>query len=410
MKDENLKQWYKKSFNDLSGSPSSDVWKNVVSSLGEKDKKRITAMLSRYIGVASVVLLLGTVGFFVFNSQTTSVSLPKVTEEHILSANNPVQAILAGNILESAFRDRTEHYLPSDAGHLPGEVIGGEPSVNSVRDQQFIEHPWKNTGINSYHIKDEDKHLVQLTIMSLKTIDEIPGREPSHFLSANLLVQKKSSSEYQAMHKDILPRGFYAGFTYSYNSLLALNQDTYDGYRSSSPTKNIALFRSSYGLIVGQNISDHSGFQAEMILNSRQGQKHKLHDGNSFIQREIILNYSRVNLLYKRKYSRLGVAGLFPISFNLIAGFYYANLEVLQRTENNELLTHKSEFLDYDFGINLGLEYDVYFLGNLAVSGGVSTSVGLVNIYKDNKIPNGYNPTHNLSFGANIGFKYIISD
>jgi len=95
-----------------------------------------------------------------------------------------------------------------------------------------------------------------------------------------------------------------------------------------------------------------------------------------------------------------------PVSLNLIAGPYYSTLELVQRTEDRVVLTHKNEYLDYDFGLNVGLEYDVYFSPNLAASGGLNTSVGLANIYQGARA----DKTNNLSFGASLSIKYIISD
>jgi len=426
MKEGNLKKWYKKSFDSLSGSPSADVWKGIASSLDEIDKNRTALRLSRYYGLSAIVLV-GIIGISVFvnqsidnDTQISNISEAGFVNDHqkLFAYNGNSQTSfmfdpqLFGKQVLTGKRPAKDTSPPSHAASdlqtkINPLVTGDEEfSVHTTGVQHLGAAPLINTDGNDLGIAGDEEQTAKIISMPLRVVGAIPGLSGSPSLPDNLLVQQEIASEYSVVKKNFLPRGFYVGFTYSYNNLWSLNRDTYDGFKSSQTTKNVALFKSSHGIVAGYNISDQSGVQAEIISNSSQGQNHKIYDEDKYIQREIILNYSRINLLYKRKCAKLGIGGLFPVSLNLVAGPYYANLEVVQRTEGDEILTETNEFLDYDLGINLGLEYDVYFSRNLAVSGGLNTSIGLVNIYQGT----GNNKTNNLSFGASIGVKYIISD
>lgn len=417
-----MKEWYKKSFDNLSGNPPDNMWEGISSKLDDADQGKMAFGWAKYAGLG-VVALIGVVGTLVLTN------IASETDEITSNISDSKQLITSTNIIESSIN--APLHVPSQKKEIKNNTsikVSSPPSSPTYSKNETNKTSQYGVG-TSHLIKSTDHQQIATTlgwdskikepeiladvvearsmIAMLPVLNgEITYSEMGSVIPRELTGKSGVIPEYYSTEKEYLPKGFYAGITYFYNNLWSLNGDTYDGFKSSSQTKNVALFKSSYGFVAGYNISDQSGVQAELIMNSQQGQKHELYDDEKRITNKVILNYSRITILYKRKLYRLCFNGLVPSSFNFVAGPYYASLELIDREENDEILIIENEYLDYDFGINLGLEYDAYLCNKLAISAGLNASAGLINIYKG---VDG-NKTNNLSFGASIGIKYIISD
>lgn len=214
-------------------------------------------------------------------------------------------------------------------------------------------------------------------------------------------------------------QGFHVGLGGNFNTVWIVNQNAY-GLKEYDYQLDLG---GGGGIVLGYNISDHFGFQAE-IKSSKQGQKYVEHN-NSSLTRDVKLNYVAIPVLLKviggssnvRFYSNAG------IQYNILTdatleGYYY-----LPQPMN---IPASERFNSTDLGVNFGLGGDVFFTDNLYMNVGMSFYYSLTDInaksgtgifayqgktwqWPDNHGAGVYKASRNGTGGFSLGLHYLFS-
>ena len=198
-----------------------------------------------------------------------------------------------------------------------------------------------------------------------------------------------------------------------------LNNETFDGFNSESLNSSVIEFFPDFGLSLNYSLNKTWSFQADGFFSSNTGQEYLEYYYGHYSRKKITLNYSRIDLAVKHKFT--GNGNLIPrFSINVLAGGYISFLhyahqkrnKVYTIPENNgtinmDLENIGSQYGKFDFGIRLGGEFELQILDQLSLAPGLFLSIGIPNIYKGTSTIPGYlRRTHNGSAEFHLAFYY----
>lgn len=440
MKDNSLDNWYRGSFEQTPGNPPDLVWDNIAANL---DQTAATGLWSKIVVGAAIVLLLGgATTFFLIADQTTS-DWPPVAElpsnyarelqspqAEVVAENNATTTVFAEASVQiqnaqptpeqtntavatsssttstatASPAARTEAANNQQQTHAISTTTNTNDIVASSNSNSQAEEPAVAATESENTIVEFEPVAMQMQNAPQSLWDqEVYELPPRHF------EPKRKSFKLPDFLNNANPLGYYLGTGITLNSVYALNYDTYSGLDKSSLVSNVAQFGSDVSLIGGLNVSDTKGYQVELTLFKSRGQSFDSYVEGQLIRSRVDLAYSQVNFLWKRKIAKTAFSNKYASSLNFLGGPYVAYLRSSSVSQNGIDAGTPNRFINYDAGLDFGIEYDLFFSKKWAATAGIRSSVGLVNIFAGTtKIPRDFNRTYNLSLGANIGLKYLI--
>lgn len=227
-----------------------------------------------------------------------------------------------------------------------------------------------------------------------------------NYLKGDFLVKKKNDkiifnnkrfSSYFAF--GMYAKRFYGGLNFGIKNNYFLN-DHLD--------KSLAVKNFTTGISLGSNIgyiySDNLNFETNINFLDYSGQNYHFKSLSNTV--DVSLSYLSISVLAKKMNNKRSFNNR-KFSNNLIGGFYagYLTKQTIDGNLNAQIPKHKK----LDFGIVLGMERDIYLSKELAITPGVRTKYGLVNLTENNVenevIIDNYN---NFSVELNVGIKYIF--
>lgn len=201
------------------------------------------------------------------------------------------------------------------------------------------------------------------------------------------------------------PTTCYLGFSTSVFNNWLLNNNTYNSFNSNSFSQVVFSLGTNVGISAGMNFSEYYALQGEMVYKNTMGQRYKVYEEGHMVENEIQLQYSQINLLFKKKKTQ--IIGENPVSFRMLAGPYFALLHKNETFISKTSQYNPDVFRNYDAGINFGVEYEINLNEEITLATGIRAALGLVNIYQgEYKTSANINATRNLSIGCNIGLHH----
>ncbi len=467
MKNDSLNNWYKDSFESLSEVPAPEAWDNIAEAL-DAAKPAAGGGFKKIYWVSALAFLIGMGSMYLINEALQEDPVVQQMAEANIATPIPSND---GPAVEAIAPVNNNASIPTNnAVEMPVESNDTEPGLNNnaqqrnanaVAQQQatLATHPTANTGRvassaqHSTSVKPTNNNTTQPTgasipvlVNALTTIEEEDvdlfvtntadveenglantTEEEEKETLERLTMQAMPAMVWESNSPELLtprdipggskmipfeqqgmPLGFYAGVTATYNKVWALNYDTYKAADPNTSTQNINRYGLDYGLSFGYNLSDKAAIQSDVLIDRSRGQIIENTMEGATTRHEMTLNYSQINLLYKKKLPKLVARN--ASSFNIMAGPYAGYLKQATRLDDGVSSDVKDHYTTFDFGAELGLEYEVYVQRKLGISFGARSAISGNNIFAGTqKIPRDFNTTRNLSLGANFGLKYMLS-
>lgn len=234
----------------------------------------------------------------------------------------------------------------------------------------------------------------------------------------------------------VLPKTDFEGLKINYNSLASgfslplngsgrislglitslkntwlLNQETLDGFKSESLNTTEFVFFPDVGLSMIYSLNKTWQLQADAFFSSNTGQEYYDYIYGHYTRKKITLNYSKVDLAVKHKFT--GIGNFIPrSSINVLAGSYmsflhyaFQNFHYVTQEINTKPEKIGSEYRKFDCGVRLGAEFELQIFDKLSLAPGLFLSLGIPNVYKGNTVIPGYlRRTNNGSAEFHLAF------
>jgi hypothetical protein len=192
------------------------------------------------------------------------------------------------------------------------------------------------------------------------------------------------------------------GLMASLKNTWLLNYETLDGLRTESLTTTKIVFYPDAGLSLGYSLNTAWQLQADAFLYSNTGQSYFIYNYGHYSKKNITLCYSTIVLSAKYKLTLRGDPGN-RSSINLITGGYLSVLNSSIQRINTDLENIKSQYDEFDLGLRLGSEFELYVSDHFSLAPGIFLSVSIPDIYKGSS---NIRSTHNGSAVFSFSFYY----
>lgn len=199
------------------------------------------------------------------------------------------------------------------------------------------------------------------------------------------------------------------GLVSAYNNTWLLNNETFNGLRASSLNSTNATYTFDAGLAGNFLINQRHRIGAELYFSSRTGQNYQEYINARYQNRNIQLNYYKLQLFYQLPvFSASGNgAGQTGLSGEVIAGGYLSYLSSGREKIGDQPRTVENHYRSLDYGLMTGFQLNLPVNRNLQLRPGFRINYGLPNIFKGNQtVPGNFLRTHNASAGFYIGLSY----
>ena len=280
--------------------------------------------------------------------------------------------------IESETISTTNIVLP-----VSSELLIAEPSSESLTSTLTL----KNQHIENQYVINE---LISLYLLGNQMVEEADLYERDYLVS-----------------HVVTKRGFYTGTIGSGHNSWILNNKA----EEASAAENLDYkldFGVAYGLIAGYDFSKHWGVEAEWIINSKQGQKYENNYLSTGIvsEEEVDLNYMHFPVFIKYKNNQYSTLFRAPRTINVLFGPQYSVVQESTTSFNNGLVVIEELVNTKEFGMSLGLEYNVSIKNNLDVGLGARSSISTdINMFP-RPFSKDLEKSNNLLIGVNAGIRY----
>ncbi len=424
--------WYKTKFHQLDNTPPNDAWENISndldldevwqeinSKLNKRDRRKAIAKIT-----TSLILLISLgAAMFTFNNKQTINDKKTLIPEHATIANlNKKKESITNERIENNgvhnanLKQKKENLFSTSEITKTSSSTKKEHSLltiiknNKEGNNTFLigkrDTPSLHTSVDmnksaSNTIVNYNNKMFTITpIMALIKADDNQLLDFLIHQSLNDSIHKKSTNDNK--HATVAPL-FIVGASFANANTWLLNNDTYTGLRAGTLNQALFSFGKSYNIFLGYNLSNKYCLQTEWVVNNVHNQQYIDYTNGHHVNRNLEADYTQLNMVMKKKNEVYYLGGKLHTSFNYLAGLNYSYVKSFTQKTDETISSVKNEYQNNQYGVILGLEYQIYISPSWIICTGIRTNIGLQNIYKGN------DKTYDSSVGLNVGLGYQIS-
>lgn len=365
-----------------------ETWGKISSHLDvvQPEKSRMIGITTYKVllaGAAIVLLLMIPVNYNNRDTQTNQsfISSPEIAKKEIFESRSDFKPLSEDGYQIRKQEDPTE-VLSTFQTYAGDIVFLGEERI--TEDENII-----------YSLYDEDKLI----------LDRIPLREWD--MSTHDVTNLKPMSVYaelQPEQKEIRGRfnnPFHlteAGLVFGYKNTWLWNSETQNGLNPGSLRSTLPTFHQDIGFTSTIEYKNKYRFGLQLLWKSETGQNYKQYINASYVERNIQLNYLKMQAFYIWDIKKI------PGQFNL--GIYFAKLNFAEEIRDGSRLSLGNNYRNSDYGLLLGYQYEINFRNKFVLKPGIRTNFNLMNISAGDNFNSDMNKTRNFSFGFDLSFYY----
>lgn len=202
---------FQERFKDFEAQPDSTVWDNIEAKLNEKKKKRrVIPIWWRYAGVAALLVLLLTIGTFLFNDDSTQQITPQIVdtektdgentidETHQNSSNNDKNNVIASDKIDSETHDVTKATKENNTQPAPNQVDEINKNIVPKEQSSSVANTNKENIRKTFKTSSKDNNPAIITYK-----DHIPKTEVANNENSEKTLETKNTVSNKTAGKTI---------------------------------------------------------------------------------------------------------------------------------------------------------------------------------------------------------------
>ncbi len=403
-----------------------DVWNNIAAELDSEERSRPITWINKYWAASILFLLsLALSGLWYMNENKQPITKKNdftINSKKASGTKNEQPITKINNLSTSKLivTDLNKYKEDKDSKNYISINKNSDKKINSSNYQVEINDIQRITlikaggssldtlysqqiAISQTNIDGESKQfqkLYQAVPNDIQKIAPIQGR----VLSLDTLFFRQiylSQTNIDGRSKSV--RKLYGGITTSVKNTWLYSDETINGFSKSNPTTNGINIYLDFGINLMYELGSRWRAEGTMFIKSKTGQSYKKYLYGRFIDKDITLNYTQLEISAKYISTKHWIRS---------DAFYFTNSFGLYYSKLNSSAFKSSIYLpynNYDYGIVLGNNIDFLLLNRVILSPGYRIKCGITNIYAgENGIPASLNKTHNVSLEFRITLYYTI--
>ncbi|MEE4176434.1 MAG: hypothetical protein V2I46_02890 [Bacteroides sp.] len=254
----------------------------------------------------------------------------------------------------------------------------------------------------------ESKDFEETVFTSEKFVFEkikIPSFDVDNLLASNVDMLQNWSGKHNARFSgpdDASGAAFRIvelGLVYGLKNTWLLNYETFNGLDPDRLGNTRFTFHHDIGASSMLEFNNQHLVGLEFFWKSEAGQNYQQYINASFVERNIQLDYRKVQAFYIYPQAK------FP--GQVLLGGYVARLTLAEEQQGIAVISVDNSYRKLDYGLVAGYQFNVSFRNNINIHPGFRVNYNLVNIFEGDDItPGRFKKTRNLSASFNISFSY----
>lgn len=371
-----------------------ETWDHISAKLDEvkPQKGRVIPMryLKVFLAAAAIILIL----FLPVRTLFEQASHPDIVSE---------QSNTTDEEQELTADESTPLIAAKNEADVVQSVASGVPPGNNIDEKSFAAYS-SNELLPINESQDSEGMVSRNDGLALSEIQSLP-------FDANVLLASNAATLPHLIETDfkITPEpnesaGFSfrvveVGLVYGFKNTWLLNHETRNGLNPTKLGNTIPTFHQDIGVSSSLELNNQHLFGLEFLWKSEAGQKYQQYINASYVERNITLDYLKLQAFYFWKNDR------FP--GQAIVGGYMGRLTMAEELVDKIRLNVDDSYSNLDFGLLAGYQLNIALKNRIIVKPGLRISYNLVNIFEGNDItPSYYKKTNNLSASFNVSLSY----
>jgi hypothetical protein len=283
---------------------------------------------------------------------------------------------------------------------IPPADISNKELPSSLSGNELV-------SINSF--KENEAAILSKGKLALHSIkDLLPDTDTDIILTIkDVMFSKSIETEVNNISEPIESSGISfrvaeVGLVYGYKNTWLLNHETINGLNPKKLGNTLPTFHQDIGVSSSFELNNRHMFGLEFLWKSETGQNYQQYINASFVDRNIKLDYIKLQAFYFRENNKLpGQA---------IVGGYFARLKMAEEQQSITRFNVKDSYSDIDYGLLAGYQLSFALKNKIIFNPGIRVSYDLGNIFKgDDIIPGQFKKTRNLAASFNLSLSYRFS-
>lgn len=189
------------------------------------------------------------------------------------------------------------------------------------------------------------------------------------------------------------------GLVYAYKNTWLLNYETRNGLNPEKLSQTLPTFHQDIGLSTTLAFNNQHLFGLEFFLKSKTGQNYQQYINASFVERNINLDYLKLQGFYIRNFQK--------VPGEVIFGGYFASLTMAEEQREKIKINMNNNYNNHNFGLLAGYQFNIAFENNITVKPSLRLNYNLNNIFKGDDLTPGYlKNTKSFAASFNLSLSY----
>ena len=371
-----------------------ETWDNISSKLDEIKPRKGSKVPTKYLKVlaataAIILIMFLPVRYFIEKANPPTIISDlgnEANEKEELKSEEPILSETVEEEVELVQGTETEIHLSDNSylksldtlsgNELTPIAVSNDSEGKSFSNERLPMHSIKNVTFDSdILLNSRDPLLVKLKETEASVISE-------PIESSGLSV-----------------RVVEVGLVYGYKNTWLLNYETLNGLNPKKLGNTLPTFHQDIGVTSSLELNNRHLFGLEFLWKSGTGQNYQQYINASFLDRNINLDYLKLQAFYIWDNNR------FP--GQAVVGGYMAGLTMAEELVNEIRLNVDDSYSNLDYGLLAGYQLSIALKSRIIFKPGIRVSYNLVNIFEGNDItPSYFKRTNNLSASFNISISY----
>jgi hypothetical protein len=382
-----------------------ETWDNISGKLDEIQPQRGSLVPMKFLKILAATAAIILFMFFPLSYLIDQANQPTIISV-VSNETDDKEEMKSGEPNPLAAQKDEQELVPETLTEVP---VASNSYTNSLASlPTYGSVPVKESQVSentAYGINEPD--LLRNEEPELHRAQNLP-LDPKTLLASNNAIQpisietaSRTISE-PAKSSGISVRVAEVGLLYGYKNTWLLNHETRNGLNPGKLGNALPTFNQDVGVSSLVEVNNRHLFGVEFLWKSEAGQEYHQYINASYVERNINLDYLKLQAFYLWENHRIPGQAIF--------GGYFASLTMAEEQQAEIRFNVNNNYSNLDYGLLAGYQFNIELKNRLVFKPGVRVNYNLVNIFEgDDLTPGHFKRTKNFaaSFNTTLSYRFF---
>ncbi|MDY0199047.1 MAG: hypothetical protein RBR68_14675 [Tenuifilaceae bacterium] len=370
-----------------------ETWDNISAQLDEVKPQKVRVVAMRYLkpfAAAAAIILLMLLPVKYLADQAIQPII--ISEQHI--EESKTEELILGETIP--IKEDREDIQPRKVDIETPPVNRFNRATSSTVSEEGLAELAKNVNTEGRVI---DNDGVTFDRIQARTFNQYDYLATNDAVLPNFTKKQNAIYSEPSKYSGFAFRVVEIGLVYGYKNTWLLNHETRNGLDPKKLGNTRPTFHQDIGASSKVEFNNRHQIGLEFLWKSETGQNYQQYINASFVDKNINLNYSKLQAFYywnsKKNQSQV------------IFGGYIARLSMAEEKQEKVRVSIDNSYTNLDYGILAGYQYNIAISNRIVIKPSFRVNYNLINIFKgDDIMPSHFKKTKNLAASFNVSLSY----